>query len=142
MALHQHVKLLSALGSTESGPYFVKVPKREDWQYHHFYPSIGLGFEPRTDQLYEAVFRRTPGLERWQQISLVHPSKTEFRTNDLMASHPTDPSLWKFVGRQDDYILLSHGFGFWASDIESMVASLPDVEGLLLAGKGVQTLSW
>ncbi|KAL9003104.1 MAG: hypothetical protein Q9188_004009 [Gyalolechia gomerana] len=53
-----------------------------------------------------------------------------------MARHPTDPSLWKFVGRHDDHILLSHGFGFWASDIESMVASHPDVEGAVIGGQG------
>lgn len=135
-ALCQHVKLVSALGSTESGPYFVRIHDKDEWQYHDFCPSIGLEFESRTDQLYEAVFRKQSGLERWQQIFLVNPSKTEFYTNDLMARHPKNPNLWKFVGRQDDHILLSFGSGLWASDMESIITNDPDVQGAIIGGQG------
>ena len=64
-SLCEHVKLVSALGSTEAGPYYVKFHGGErDWNYHQFCPSIGLTMEPRTEDLYEAVFYRKQALER------------------------------------------------------------------------------
>ncbi len=98
-SISRHVKLVSALGSTEAGPYYVKIHSDPEWQYHSFCPSIGLEFEPRTKDLYEAVFCRKPGLERWQQIFRVYPHLDRFPTNDLMTRHPTKPDLWAFAGR-------------------------------------------
>jgi len=56
--ISQHIKLLSALGSTETGPWFVidETHDASTWSYHKFCPSLGLTFEPKSNNMYEPVF--------------------------------------------------------------------------------------
>ena len=134
--ISRHVKLISALGSTEAGPYFVEYHGDSEWSYHQFCPSIGLTFEPRTEGLYEAVFCKKDGLERWQQIFTVYPHLNRFPTNDLMTPHPTKPNRWAVVGRGDDLIALSHGNNLPASGLETIINSHPDVRAAIIGGNG------
>ena len=135
-SISRHVKLLSALGSTEAGPYFVKFHGDSDWDYHSFCPSIGLAFERRTEDLYEAVFHRREGLARWQQIFAVFPHLDRFPTKDLMTPHPTKPDLWAYAGRGDDLVTLSHGNSLPASGLEAIITSHPDVRAAIVGGNG------
>ena len=134
--ISRHVKLISALGSTEAGPYFVEYHGDSEWSYHQFCPSIGLTFEPRTEDLYEAVFCKKDGLERWQQIFAVYPHLDRFPTNDLMTRHPTKPDRWAVVGRGDDLITLSHGNSLPASGLETIITSHPDIRAAIIGGNG------
>ena len=134
--ISQHVKLLSALGSTEAGPYFASVHDGSDWNYHKFCPSIGLDFEYRTNDMYEAVFHRKEGLERWQQVFMVYPHLNRFPTNDLIVRHPTKPDLWAFAGRTDDLVTLSHGNSLPASHMENIIAKHPNVRAAIIGGHG------
>ena len=134
--ISKDVKLVSALGSTEAGPYYVKTHNDPEWEYHNFCPSIGLEFEPRTKDLYEAVFYRKPGLERWQQVFRIYPHIDRFPTNDLMARHPTKLDLWAFAGRTDDLVALSHGNSLPASHMEAIITNHPDVRAAIIGGYG------
>ena len=134
--ISRHVKLVSALGSTETGPYFVKIHGNSEWNYHHFCPSIGLTFEPRSHDLYEAVFCRKDGLERWQQIFSVYPHLERFPTKDLLTRHPKKPDLWAYACRSDDLINLSHGNSLPVSGMEAIITSHPDVGAAIIGGNG------
>ena len=131
-----HVKLLSAIGSTEAGFYFQQYHGEPEWYYHHFCPSMGLTFETRADDLYEAVFCRKAGLERWQQIFTVYPNLERFPTNDLMTRHRTNPDLWAYAGRTDDLISFSHSNSYRVSGIEAAIMSHPDVQAAVVGGDG------
>ena len=134
--ISRHVKLVSALGSTEAGPYFVEYHGDSEWNYHHFCPSIGLTFELRTEDLYEAVFCKKDGLERWQQVFAVYPHLNRFPTKDLMTRHPTKPDMWAVAGRGDDLITLSHGNSLPASGLETIITSHPDIRLAIVGGNG------
>lgn len=131
-----HVKLVSALGSTEAGPYYVKCHGEPEWNYHEFCPSIGLEFEPRTKDTFEAVFHRKQGLERWQQIFTVYPHLDRFPTNDLMTRHPKNPNLWAYAGRSDDLVILSDGNNLLASHMEAIIMGRPEVRAAFVGGGG------
>ena len=135
-AISQHVKLVSALGSTEAGPYYVRIHDEPEWNYHRFCPSIGLDFEHRTKELYEAVFHREAGLERWQQVFMVYPHLDRFPTNDLMVRHPTKSDLWAFAGHSDDLVTLSHGNSLPASHMEGTICNHSDVRAAIIGGHG------
>ena len=75
-----HCKVQPGMGSTEAGAYFIQIRNDDDWEYYCFRPSIGVEFEPKTEQLYELVFRRKPELGRWQQVFQVYPNLDEFPT--------------------------------------------------------------
>ena len=134
--ISRDVKLVSALGSTEAGPYYVKIHSDLDWEYHNFCPSIGLQLEPRTEHLFEAVFSRKPGLERWQQIFRVYPHLDRFPTNDLMVRHPTKSDLWAFAGRSDDVVSLSHGNSLPTAHMEAIITNHSDVRAAIIGGDG------
>ena len=137
-AISQHVKLVSAMGSTEAGPYFVRIHDEmgSAWNYHSFCPSIGLEFEHRTKDLYEPVFRKKKGLERWQQIFFVYPQLETFPTKDLMRKHATKPDLWAYAGRTDDLIILSLGECLHASSMEATIHNSPFVRSAIIGGEG------
>ena len=122
--LAPYLRLMPGIGSTEAGPYWPRARNddpnlAEDWKWYSFRPSIGIFFEQRTkDDLYELVFRRRKGCERWQQIFHIYPDLDEYPTKDLWAKHPTREGLWEFAGRMDDLVILSHGEDLFATKIE------------------------
>lgn len=131
-----HVPVKPAMGSTEAGAYFIKTCGDEDWQYYSFRPAMGVEFEQRTAELYELVFVRKPEFARWQQIFQVYPNLHRFPTKDLWTKHPTKPGLWRYAGRSDDLIVLSHGEDLYASDIEAAIEKHPEVAAALVGGQG------
>jgi acyl-CoA synthetase (AMP-forming)/AMP-acid ligase II len=137
-AISRHTKLVSAMGSTEAGPYFVNIHDEIEtaWNYHSFCPSIGLEMEYRTKDLYEPVFRKQKALARWQQIFHVYPELDTFYTKDLMRKHPTEPNLWVYAGRTDDLVILSLGECLYASSMESAVQNHPRVRSAIIGGEG------
>lgn len=129
-------KLQPAMGTTEAGPYFIQVRDDNDWNYYSFRSSMGVEFEQRTEQLYELVFYRKPGLEKWQQIFHVYPTLDRFNTKDLWTKHPSQPNLWHYAGRIDDLVIFSHGEDLYASGMESEIEKNPEVKGALIGGQG------
>ena len=130
-----HCKVQPAMGSTEAGAYFIQIRNDDDWEYYCFRPAMGVEFEQRTENLYELVFRRRPELARWQQIFQVHPNLNEFATKDLWVKHPSKPNIWRYSGRTDDLIILSHGEGLYASDMEAEIQKHPKVRTALIGGQ-------
>ena len=131
-----HCKVQPAMGSTEAGAYFIQVRNDDDWRYYCFRPAMGIQFKQRTEELYELVFRRQSEFARWQQLFQVYPNLDEFPTKDLWKKHPSKPDLWAYSGRTDDLVVLSHGEGLYASDMEIEIEKHPDVRVALIGGRG------
>lgn len=134
--LVDHVPVHPAMRSTEAGAYFIKIRGDDDWEYYSFRPAMGVEFEQSTAELYELVFVRKPELARWQQIFQVYPDLDRFSTKDLWTKHPTKPDLWRYAGRSDDLVILSHGEDLYATDIEVAIEKHPDVAAALIGGQG------
>ena len=97
-----------------------------DWAY---WSSNKGTFRPTGDGTYEVVvlvsfilirFWRPPctNRERYKQSPPELPlpvtntkvgDQDAYATSDLVAPHPTQPGLWKVVGRADEQIILSNG---------------------------------
>ncbi|MCJ1347966.1 hypothetical protein MMC31_006196 [Peltigera leucophlebia] len=140
--LAPYLRLMPGIGSTEARPYWPRARNddlnpAEDWKWYSFRPSMGIFFEQRTKGgLYELVFRRQEGCERWQQIFHMYPNLDEYSTKDLWAKHPTREGLWEFAGRMDDLIILSHGEDLFASKIERVIEGDSRVKTALVGGEG------
>lgn len=131
-----HVKVQPAMGTTESGAYFVEIRNEDDWDYYRFRDSNGIEMQPRTDSLYELVFKRQPQLARWQQIFHLFPDLDEFHTKDLWTRHPVREDLWRFGGRVDDLVNLSHGESLYVTPIEATIQEHPDIRTAIVGGQG------
>lgn len=131
-----HVKLQPAMGSTEAGAYFLEVRDDRDWEYYSPRPEMGVEFVKRGNELYELVFIRQPGLERWQQLFQVYPLLDHFPTKDLWTRHPSESNLWRYAGRADDMIVFSHGEEIHASTMEAVIEKHPAIEAALIGGEG------
>lgn len=72
--------LIPGIGSTEAGPNWPRGRNddpnpAEVWKWYRFRPSMEIFFEQRrTGGLYELVFHRQEGCERWQQIFHMYPT--------------------------------------------------------------------
>lgn len=133
--LSEHVYIVSSIGSTEVGGYFVKVHNdKKDWDYVEFQPHAGVEFELCFDKLHELVFVRRPECEPMQQIFQVYPDRDRHLTNDLWVEHSKHKGQWKIVGRTDDYVYLAHGEGLHASTLEREVERHPAVQAALIGG--------
>ncbi|KAL6718052.1 hypothetical protein ACLMJK_004137 [Lecanora helva] len=132
-----YVKVTPAIGSIESGSYFIELNSQpEDWDYVSFHPKAGAEFEQRLGNLHELVFVRQPENSFVPQIFLVHRDKNRFETKDLWIKHPRRKGLWKIVGCTDDYITFSHAEGLHASSLEPIIESHELVKAVLIGGHG------
>ena len=134
--LCEHVKMASAIGTTESGPYFLRMSEDpHDWSYYYFRDGRGMELDPRSDSLAELVFRKNPEAT-WQQVFLRYPDLQEYRTKDLFEKHPSKPGLWRFVGRTDDMIILANGENLHGSNLEAIIMRSSSVRVALVGGDG------
>jgi len=131
-----YCKVQPAMGSTEAGGYFIEIRNEDDWDYYCFPEAMGVVMEPRTQALYELVFHRKPELERWQQLFKVYPNLDRYETSDLWTRHPQRNELWRYAGRTDDLVIFSHGEDLYATEIESILLTHPEVKTALVGGDG------
>lgn len=104
-----HTRLINWIGSSEAGwlPSLL-LEHEEDWTYFEFNPSYGLDMQPRGEGFYEMVIPRPANIQK-HAIFHTFPESTGYHTNDLFAPHPTRPGLWKYIGRNDDVLVLNNG---------------------------------
>ncbi|KAK4099156.1 acetyl-CoA synthetase-like protein [Parathielavia hyrcaniae] len=135
--LSKVTNLYNGIGSTEAWiiPNLVAADPA-DWDYHEWNPNVGIVMEPTgDDKLAELVIRRQPGND-YQTVFHNFPDLNEWRTNDLFERHPTKPTLWKYVGRIDDILVLSNGEKLNPVTFEKIVEGHPGVSGVLVVGAG------
>ncbi|RFU28724.1 hypothetical protein B7463_g7629, partial [Scytalidium lignicola] len=135
--LARHVKLHSTIGSTEVGVFPVNLAGSEDWQYFHFHPYFGHRMEPhRNGDGYELVLHYDPDLHRFQSVFHLYPQAAQYRTKDLFTPHPTKKNLWKYLGRIDDLIILSHGEDLNPIEMEKAIMQDSRVTTVVIGGQG------
>ena len=131
-------RLLSDIGSTETFNHVAYVPlDPADWQYFEWNPHGGAVMErTATDpKVAEMVIRRVPGSE-YQAVFHNFPGRHEWRTGDLYKQHLTKPTLWKYIGRATDTVVLNSGEWIYPLLFETSIQVHPWVQGALLVGTG------
>jgi hypothetical protein len=103
--LSKHVKLLSVMGSTETGALIQHETDKEDWQYVCLSPKYnGVEMRPHGN-LYEMVFTRQSEAADFQGVFKNYRYLKEYSMSDIYSKHPTKPHHWKYEGRVDDMIV-------------------------------------
>lgn len=130
-------KVFNLLGSTETYVLPELEPDTKDeWQYHAFHPSLGLDFQQRSTDRFEAVSKWTESSAMFQGCFKTFKDKSIYPMGDLYSQHPSKSGLWLYRGRADDIIVLSNGEKFNPQDLEAVVSSHPDVQAVLTVGEG------
>ncbi|KAH8901470.1 acetyl-CoA synthetase-like protein [Thozetella sp. PMI_491] len=136
-AIASHAKLHNMIGSTELGVFPVTLSRSDEWEYYNFSPLFGYQMEKLVDREgYELVLHRDPALHRFQSVFHLYPDISEYRTKDSFIPHPTKPGLWKYHGRIDDLIILSHGEDLAPVEMEKMIGQHLAIAGVVIGGEG------
>ncbi|MCJ1450698.1 hypothetical protein MMC28_001031 [Mycoblastus sanguinarius] len=130
-----HTEVAQVMGTTEAGLLLDKPCRGADWCYHDFYTEQGFVLEETTKGLFEVVYYRNERLRDYQQVFDVYPDQEVFRTNDVFAKHPSKPDLWLYMGRKDDFVMLSWGDGFSAHMVEAVIEQHPAIKSALVGGQ-------
>jgi thioester reductase-like protein len=129
----QKTKLANTLGSTESGMHPIELSQH--WAYMTASPSLGHEYRHVSDDLYEQVIVRRPGLSLYQGIFSTFPDIDEWHMRDLYSKHPTLENLWLYRGRLDDIIVFSTGEKLNPVDMEAVINGNALVSASLIAGQ-------
>ncbi|KAK7614076.1 hypothetical protein JOL62DRAFT_356142 [Phyllosticta paracitricarpa] len=122
-------KIYHLYGQTESGALMEAC--QDQWNWVTPLPSAKpfLKFEPVGDDIYHLIV--LPGLPT---KVLSEREDGSYPTKDLFQRHPTDPSKWKFVARQDDIIVLVNGEKADPIPLEDAVRKHPNVKAAVVFG--------
>lgn len=135
--LSRHIKVHSTVGSTEVGVFPVILSSSEDWNYFHFHPYFGYEMKLHGESGgYELILHRDPALHSYQSVFHLYPQSKTYHTKDLFIPHPTKPDLWKYQGRIDDLIILSHGEDLNPVEMEKVISQDPSIRAVVIGGKG------
>lgn len=133
------IKLLSHLGSSESGPlptmYRHGYDFEADWNYLQLHPAVGGSFDPTPEGAFELVFKKTPDTEPHQTVFTMYPDLDEHRTRDLFTPHPSLPDVWTHASRSDDVIVFLNGEKANPTVFESHVCNHPEISAALMFGR-------
>lgn len=133
----KYTQILPLLGSTETFNIPELAPQSEDeLAYHYFHPSLGIDFQPVSDNLHELVFVRDQKVAKHQGAFHTFRNLKEYRMKDLYESHPTKPGLWKYRGRLDDVIVLSNGEKLNPCEAEKVISAHGEIQSALIVGTG------
>ncbi|KAE9369012.1 acetyl-CoA synthetase-like protein [Stipitochalara longipes BDJ] len=134
--LGKSVKLHNTIGSTEVGVFPVFQTSNSEWVWFKFHPYFGYYMEPRGEGRHELIVRRDPRLSAFQSIFHLYSDTAEYRTRDLFIQHPVKPDYWRYQGRVDDLIILSHGEDLDPIPLEAIVRQNRLVSGAVIGGEG------
>ncbi|KAM5540084.1 hypothetical protein V8D89_006224 [Ganoderma adspersum] len=133
----QGVSLYTVYGMTEVGLVntFARPNPGMDWAYWSVTASLKGVFRPTGDGTYEVVILSPPELPLPVTNTKVG-DQDAYATSDLVAPHPTQPGLWKIVGRADEQIILSNGEKTNPVPLEKMINEDPHVRSSIMFGRG------
>ncbi|PIL34373.1 hypothetical protein GSI_03148 [Ganoderma sinense ZZ0214-1] len=133
----QGISLYTIYGMTEVGLVntFARPNPGMDWAYWSVTASLKGAFRPTGDGTYEVVILSPPELPLPVTNTKVG-DQDAYATSDLVAPHPTQPGLWKIVGRADEQIILSNGEKTNPVPLEKMINEDPHVRSSIMFGRG------
>ncbi|KAK0649915.1 hypothetical protein B0T16DRAFT_410881 [Cercophora newfieldiana] len=136
--LSKVTKLVNGIGSTEMFFAATFVPADPaDWEYFEWSPRAGVEMQSSGDSesLAEMVIKRDATMEH-QFVFDNFPQLDEWRTKDLFERHSKKPTLWKYVGRADDVLVLSNGEKINPVHFEKGLEGHSWIKGALMVGSG------
>lgn len=137
LALSSRTHLCNQTGSTECVVFTTHLTDRTDWD-HFCFGSECSGYNFRQTDLpdvFELVIVRDDCKKDFQAVFQGN-DLTEFSTEDLYSKHPSKPHHWKYQGRLDDVIILSHGEKLNPISNESLIGSHPLLTSAMYVGNG------
>ena len=131
-------RILSFMGSTETGLFPIEVSNHDDWEYLAYSPYLGHDFRPLKDHedFYEFVIVHNNNYDAFQGVFATFPHMKEYSTGDLYSKHPTKQGYWRCCGRSDDIIAFSNGEKLNPVTIEDVVSAHPAIKHALVNGHG------
>ncbi|TFK74139.1 putative aminoadipate reductase [Pluteus cervinus] len=129
------VNIRSIYGGTEFGPVsvFKTEPSTEDdWDWFEFHENVPIRWVPQGDGTFELQLLASPAY----QTSVKNiQDVVGYATSDVFVQHPTNPRLWKIVGRIDDVIIHSSGEKTVPAPMEDIILSSSWVSAVVLFGR-------
>ena len=136
-------RLVTLLGSSETGPILTEALSAEDWEYTKFSAAVPHRLEHAIDEFYELVILREgdEAVRSSQPVFCTCPELSEYRTKDLYSQHPVKAGLWRWRGRKDDMITLTspsrpQPTSMLPVPMEDAVTASPGVKSSLVLGSG------
>lgn len=131
--INQFTRAVCLCRTTESGWLLSYIPTEpKDWEYMEYHPAMGIQYRPRDDNLAESIIARVPNGTQFQGIFKAFSELEEYNMGDLYERHPSNPCLWKIVGRDDDVLVLANGEKVIPNSMEELVSAHPDVNAALV----------
>ncbi|KZT25854.1 acetyl-CoA synthetase-like protein [Neolentinus lepideus HHB14362 ss-1] len=137
--IRQGVKLASAYGMSEvsllSALEPATVRSGENWQYVRLRDdSYSLEFR-RVDNSAARELVVCPGADDAPSV-INNTDPAGFATNDLWLPHPTEPGLWKYLGRKDSLTVLSTGEKTDDKELENLILLDDRIARVIVYGSG------
>ncbi|RYO92480.1 hypothetical protein DL766_000178 [Monosporascus sp. MC13-8B] len=129
--------LCNQIGSTECVVFTTHLTDPTDWDYLCF-GADWSGYEFHhtcLPDVFEMVLVRDDNKQNFQAI-FGGSQLARFSTGDLYSKHPTKPHHWKYQGRLDDVIILSHGEKLNPISNEDLIGSHPFLSSAMYIGNG------
>ncbi|KAF9044199.1 putative aminoadipate reductase [Panaeolus papilionaceus] len=129
------VRLALIYGGTEFGcptiP-FANPNEPEGWEYIGFDDAASIRWESQGDGAYELQFMTCE-----HHHLAVENLKNErgYATSDIWVPHPTNPKLWKIVGRKDDVITHASGEKTVPAPMENAIMTSPHIRAAIYFGR-------
>ncbi|RPD70255.1 acetyl-CoA synthetase-like protein [Lentinus tigrinus ALCF2SS1-7] len=139
---NEGVKILTGYGLTETGAstkHFRELSQADsrDWEYITLSPHLGTEriYQEGHPGEFELVYVESP-LAAPNVYNSTLNGRPAYATSDLMEEHPTNPALFKVLGRADDQIILSTGEKTNPVPMEAIICQNPNVQAALMFGRG------
>ncbi|KAL8941350.1 MAG: hypothetical protein Q9216_002289 [Gyalolechia sp. 2 TL-2023] len=143
-------RLVTLLGSSETGPIPTEATDPEDWEYTKFSAVIPHRLTNVLADLHELEIVREGELDSGcssttemnpEPVFSTLPGLTVYGTKDLYSKHPIKADLWRFRGRKDDLITLSPSTSSEPSHMfpvpmEEAINCRPEIKSALIMGNG------
>ncbi|EJD42005.1 acetyl-CoA synthetase-like protein [Auricularia subglabra TFB-10046 SS5] len=131
------VPLVGGFGMSECGVIsaFLHKPFGRDWQYMRLARFTKVHYRDLGDGTYELIILSHDG----QRIDTTNCEVDGYRacaTKDVVVFHPSNPRMFKIIGRLDDQIVLSTGEKTNAIPLEGILRSNPLIEYAVVFGRG------
>ncbi|KAL1955613.1 hypothetical protein VTO42DRAFT_8416 [Malbranchea cinnamomea] len=129
------VPLISHYGTTETGQLMTSFREEGDldWNYLRVSKTLQpfIRWEERGAGVYELVV-----LDGWPSKVATNREDGSYATKDLFVPHPTKPHCWKWIGRQDDTLVLLNGEKALPIMVEHALRQNPLVAEAVVFGAG------
>ncbi|TFL01209.1 hypothetical protein BDV98DRAFT_619597 [Pterulicium gracile] len=137
------VKLVCVYGATELGCVsnleVISERLHRGWMYTQFDSGLAVKWVDQEDGNGTAAVQFMANDDHIPAVLNV-PGEKGFATSDIFTPHPTEPKLWKSVGRIDSVIVLVTGYKVAPGPMEDVIGAHRYVQGVIMFGNSRLTV--